>query len=167
MLEVNNEMLMHSAPSWVVPLLFRRLLEAASAAPALREVRWAAEDVGIKREQVCGHAHDKPLPLNANARGAVVVEGNQVTAVDGVRKAGRGPLLSEQHKRAGSRPGEVGRRRAASLWASVLTPAVYSIIVGVVLCGMSLWWLPPMHGMFGSRTWGGSCAPGGPARCLS
>jgi len=167
MLAVNNAMLMHSAPSWMVPVLFRRLLDAASAAPALREVRWAAEDVGIKRGQECGHAHDKPLPLNANARGAVVVEGHQVTAVDGVRKAGRRPLVPEQHKRAGSRPGEVGRRRAASLWASVLTQAVYSIIAGMVLCGMSSWWLPPMHGMFGSRTWGRSCAPGGRARCLS
>ena len=151
----------------MVALLFRRRLKAASTALALREVRWAAEDVGIKRGQVSGHEHDKPLPLNANAREAVVVEGHQVTAIDGVRKAGRRPLVPEQHKWAGSRPGEVGRRRAESLWASVLTQAVYSIIVGVVLCGMSLWWLPPMHGMFGSRTWGGSCAPGGRARYLS
>ena len=56
---------------------------------------------------------------------------------------------------------------AASLWASVLMQAVYSIIVGVVLCGMSLWWLPPMHGMFGGRTWAESCAPAGRARFLS
>jgi len=36
---------------------------------------------------------------------------------------------------------------AVSLWASVLTQATYSIVASVVLCGLSLWWLPPMHGM--------------------
>ena len=42
-----------------------------------------------------------------------------------------------------------------SLWASVLTQAVYSVVVSVILCGLSLWWLPPMHGMLVGRTSGG------------
>jgi len=35
---------------------------------------------------------------------------------------------------------------AASLWASTVVQAAYSMTIGVVLCALSLWMLPPMLG---------------------
>jgi len=65
------------APSWVVPLLFRRLLEAASAAPALREVRWAGAAVHPSALVALGRA-----PLERVALGAVAAVAGEPTPRD-------------------------------------------------------------------------------------